>query len=82
MQNEVAWCSELRNDGRDVQPTSNVRRMLVQVREPLLSVLQSGPNSVPRTALCCVWPPPSAVRMLLGARALLTELQHAQPSRP
>lgn len=68
--------------GRNVQPRSDVRDMLAQVREPLLSVLRVSPDFRPAydpllrmaTAL-------SRVDMQ-GARALLSELQHVQPSRP
>ncbi len=68
--------------GRDVRPTSDVRRMLAQVREPLLSVLQISPEFRP------AYDPLLRMATVLGrvdvvaARALLIELQLAQPSRP
>ena len=68
--------------GREVRPTSDVRRMLSQVREPLLAVLRISPDFRPAydpllrmgTALARVDAP--------AARALLTELRSAQPARP
>ena len=88
---DSAWASRLaaywaaRNRfieaGRDVQPTSDVRRMLAQVREPLLSVLHISPDFRP------AYDPLLRMAIALGpidvraACALLTELKHAQPSR-
>ena len=68
--------------GRDVRPTSDVRRMLAQVREPLLSVLRISPEFRP------AYDPLLRMATVLGridavaARALLIELQLTQPSRP
>jgi spermidine synthase len=68
--------------GRDVQLTPDVRRMLSQVREPLMSVLRISPDFRP------AYDPLLRMARALGrvdtstARALLTELQQAQPSRP
>ena len=68
--------------GRDVQPTSDVRRILAQVQEPLLSVLHISPDFRP------AYDPLLRMAVALGridvaaARALLTELQEAQPSWP
>lgn len=68
--------------GRDVQPTSDVRRMLAQVREPLISVLHISPEFRP------AYDPLLRMAAELGrvdvaaARGLLTELHHAQPLRP
>jgi spermidine synthase len=68
--------------GRDVQPTSDVGRMLAQVREPLLSVLRISPDFRP------AYDPLLRMATALGrsdvaaARALLIELQQAQPARP
>ena len=67
--------------GRDVQPTSDVQRMLAQVREPLLSVLQISPEFRPAydpllrmaTALASV--------DANAARELLTALKRLQPAR-
>jgi spermidine synthase len=56
--------------------------MLSQVREPLLAVLRTSPDFRP------AYDPLLRMATALGridaatARALLTELQHAQPSRP
>jgi len=68
--------------GRDVQPTQDVRRILGQVREPLLSVLHVSPDFRP------AYDPLLRMAAALGrsdasaARALLIELQRAQPLRP
>jgi len=65
--------------GRDVRPSPDVRRMLSQVREPLLSVLQISPDFRP------AYDPLLRMAATLGridapaGRALLTELQQAQP---
>lgn len=67
--------------GRGVQPSGDVRRMLAQVREPLLSVLRTSPDFRP------AYDPLLRMAAALGAtdaaaaRALLVELQHVQPSR-
>ncbi len=68
--------------GRLVKPTPDVRRMLAQVREPLLEVLRISPDFRPAYdpllrmagALAHTDPP--------AARALLEELQLVQPARP
>jgi spermidine synthase len=68
--------------GRDVQPSADVHRMLVQVREPLLSVLHLSPDFRP------AYDPLLRMATALGrvdadaARRLLSELQRAQPARP
>jgi len=68
--------------GREVQPTMDVRRMLAQVREPLLSVLRISPDFRPaydpllRMAIALNEVDAAAARQLLG------ELQRAQPARP
>jgi spermidine synthase len=68
--------------GRDVRPTSDVRRMLAQVREPLFAILRISPDFRP------AYDPLVRMASALGridaaaARVLLTELQQAQPSRP
>ena len=67
--------------GRDVRPSSNVREMLAQVREPLLATLHISADFRPAydplllmaTALSQTDPD--------AARSLLIELQTAQPSR-
>jgi spermidine synthase len=68
--------------GRGVQPTADVRRMLSQVREPLLSVLRISPDFRP------AYDPLLQMAIALGrvdagaARALLLELRQIQPARP
>jgi spermidine synthase len=67
--------------GRDIEPTSEPRRMLAQVREPLLSVLRTSPDFRP------AYDPLLRMATVLGetdvaaARALLTELRQVQPAR-
>lgn len=68
--------------GRDIRPSADVRRMLTQVRDPLLSVLRISPDFRPAyepllqmaTALGRIDAPP--------ARLLLKELSRLQPARP
>ena len=68
--------------GRDVEPSADVRRMLAQVREPLLSVLRVSPDFRP------AYDPLLSMAIALGsvdstaARRLLTELHRVQPFRP
>jgi spermidine synthase len=68
--------------GRNVRPTPDVRRMLSQVREPLLAALRISPDFRP------AYDPLLRMAIALGridadaARALLTELRQAQPTRP
>ena len=67
--------------GREVRPTADVRRMLSQVREPLLSVLRISPDFRP------AYDPLLRMASALGrvdapaASALLTELAQVQPAR-
>jgi spermidine synthase len=67
--------------GRDVRPTADLRRLLAQVREPLLAVLRISPDFQPaydpllRMATALARSDPAA------ARALLTELRQVQPLR-
>ena len=68
--------------GRDVQPTSDVRAMLAQVREPLLSVLQISPEFRPTYDPLLRMATAIGTIDVAATRALLTELQQAQPSRP
>ncbi|MEZ5579131.1 MAG: fused MFS/spermidine synthase [Candidatus Competibacteraceae bacterium] len=49
--------------GRDVRPTSDVRRMLAQVREPPCPCYVSARNSAPHTTHCCRWRPCSGASM-------------------
>ncbi len=68
--------------GRSVQPSADAQRMLLQVREPLLSVLRISPDFRPaydpllRIAIAL------ARADLPAARSLLAELKRAQPERP
>ncbi len=68
--------------GLNVQPSSDVRDMLAQVREPLLAVLRISPDFRP------AYDPLVRMAMSLAhidahsGRALLTELVHIQPTRP
>lgn len=67
--------------GRDVDPSPDVRRMLAQVREPLLEALRHSPDFRP------AYDPLLAMAMTLaetdaaGSIALLAELDRLQPSR-
>lgn len=67
--------------GRDVEATRDVRRMLEQVREPLLSIVRTSPDFRP------AYDPLLRMAAALGrtdpaaARALLVELERAQPAR-
>ena len=68
--------------GRGVQPSADVRQMLAQVREPLLSVLRTSPDFRPAydpllrmaAALARIDAP--------AAQALLSDLVQLQPARP
>jgi spermidine synthase len=68
--------------GRNVHPTADVRDMVAQVREPLLSVLHLSPDFRP------AYDPLLHMAVALGrvdidaARTLLIELQAVQPARP
>jgi spermidine synthase len=68
--------------GRNVQPVSDVRRMLAQVGAPLLAILRISPDFRP------AYDPLLRMAGALGrvdiaaARALLSELQLVQPARP
>lgn len=68
--------------GREVRPSPDPGRMLAQVRAPLLAVLRISPDFRP------AYDPLLRLAAALGprdpaaARALLTELQQAQPARP
>lgn len=68
--------------GRHVRPSPDARRMLAQVREPLLSVLRTSPDFRPaydpllRMAAALERTDPSA------ARSLLEDLKLVQPQRP
>ena len=68
--------------GRDVEPSADVRRMLAQVREPLLSVLRISPDFRP------AYDPLLRMAAALGridaaaGRELLQQIEQAQPARP
>lgn len=68
--------------GRNIAPTADVRRMLAQVRDPLLSILRISPDFRP------AYDPLLQMALALGhsdavvARSLLLELQNIQPLRP
>jgi spermidine synthase len=68
--------------GRNVEPTSDVHRMLAQVREPLLSVLRLSPEFRPAYDPLLRMAIALAASDVAEARALLQELQAAEPSRP
>jgi spermidine synthase len=68
--------------GRDVRPTPDVRRMLSQVREPLLSVLRISPDFRPAYDPLLRMATALARVDAAAARTLLAELREAQPSRP
>jgi spermidine synthase len=68
--------------GRDVRLSPDVRLMLAQLREPLLSVLDTSPDFQP------AYEPLLQMATVLGridapsAKALLAELARLQPTRP
>lgn len=68
--------------GRNVRPTSDVRDMLAQVREPLLEVLHLSPDFHPAYDPLVRMAAALAGRDREAARSLLNELQRAQPDRP
>lgn len=67
--------------GRDVRPSANVRDMLTQVREPLLSVLRISPDFRPAYDPLLRMASGLARSDIPAARALLTELIALQPAR-
>ncbi|HEY3594504.1 MAG TPA: fused MFS/spermidine synthase, partial [Polyangiaceae bacterium] len=67
--------------GRGVRPSPNVREMLAQVREPLLSVLRVSPDFRPAYDPLLAMAAALARSDLSAARALLTELTAIQPAR-
>jgi spermidine synthase len=68
--------------GRGVQPTADVRRMLAQVREPLLSVLRTSPDFRPAYDPLLQMALALAEVDAAAAGALLVELSQIQPARP
>jgi spermidine synthase len=78
------WAARNRfiESGRDVRPSPDVHDMLAQVREPLLSVLRISPDFRPAYDPLVHMASALAQSDAPAARALLTELAHAQPARP
>jgi spermidine synthase len=68
--------------GRDVRPTSDVRDMLAQVREPLMEVLHISPDFRPAYDPLVRMAAALAGRDGPAARSLLSELHQVQPDRP
>lgn len=68
--------------GRDVRPSADVLQMLSQVREPLLSVLRLSPDFRPAYDPLLRMAGVLARSDAGAARALLAELEQAQPARP
>ncbi len=66
--------------GRTVRPTSDVRQMLAQVREPLLSVLRTSPDFRPARQPLLLMARALAATDPTGARELLAELEGIRPS--
>jgi spermidine synthase len=67
--------------GRNVRATSDVRRMLAQVREPLLAVLRTSPDFRPAYDPLLAMADALARTDAAAARQLLTELARVQPAR-
>jgi spermidine synthase len=88
---DVDWAGRLRaywtarnrfiEVGRDVQPTADAARMLAQVREPLLGVLQMSPDFRPAYDPLLQMALALAPRDPATARRVLTALREAQPAR-
>jgi spermidine synthase len=68
--------------GRDIRPVADVRNMLAQVREPLLSVLHISADFRPAYDPLLRMANALAKTDRSGAQALLNELSKVQPSRP
>jgi spermidine synthase len=68
--------------GRGVQPSSDVHRMLAQVRQPLLAVLRTSPDFRPAYDPLLRMATVLARSDAAQARALLSELASIQPARP
>jgi len=77
------WAARNRfiESGRDVRPSSAVRDMLAQVREPLLSVLRISPDFRPAYDPLLAMAAALARSDVSGARILLDELSQVQPAR-
>jgi spermidine synthase len=68
--------------GQGVQPTMDARRMLAQVREPLLEVLRLSPDFRPAYDPLLRLSAALAPSDPATARRLLADLMQAQPARP
>lgn len=68
--------------GKNVRPSGDPQRMLSQVRGPLLAVLRISPDFRPAYDPLLRMAVALARTDAAGARALLVELQQAQPLRP
>jgi spermidine synthase len=67
--------------GHEVHPSADVRRMLAQVRDPLLALLHDSPEFRPAYDPLVRMATGLAHVDAAGARSLLTELSQAQPAR-
>ena len=67
--------------GRDVRPQPDVRRMLAQVREPLLGILRTSPDFRPAYDPLLAMASALAGSDVAAARDLLEALVDAQPGR-
>jgi spermidine synthase len=68
--------------GRNVRASPDVRNMLAQVREPLLSALRISPDFRPAYDPLVMMASRLAQTDSAAARALLAELAQLQPARP
>lgn len=68
--------------GRDVRATGDIRRMLAQVRDPLLAVLRISPDFRPAYDPLLRMAAELARSDPAQSRALLSELVRIQPARP
>jgi spermidine synthase len=68
--------------GRNVQPTTDVRRMLAQVRVPLLAILQISPDFRPAYDPLLQMAAALTAIDVIAARALLLDLMRSAPARP
>ena len=68
--------------GQNVRPDADLARMLSQVREPLLAVLRTSPDFRPAYDPLLRMATALARTDSAAGRALLLELNRAQPARP
>ncbi len=80
----VYWVARERfiEAGRNIEPTADVRRMVAQVRDPLLSVLRVSPDFRPAYDPLLRMAADLSSVDVAAARTLLGELQRTQPARP